>query len=98
MVDKSGNPMYERDKPIMKKEMVQLVDEKGNPKWVTSSDFSPEWMEQIDANTPATHDYPPFEVPLPYRAKRKPSDMMTIGNFPIPVGAPGNMPAPKIFG
>lgn len=98
--DKNGTPLVERDKPIIKKEMVQAVDEKGNAKFLTGSWFAPEWMERVPDNTACTYRYPPFQIPVHYRKVDHPDGLMeAVPDFkiPIPLGAPGRMAQPNIF-
>lgn len=73
----TGNPIFEKDvdgKPI------QLTDEKGKLRFDSkgkpmfkikmASWFSPKWMEMVPETTEVTFDYPPFELPVMYRAKK----------------------------
>jgi hypothetical protein len=103
MTDELGGTLFDKDgKPVFRTEKYMEKDKNGNmvekERLVLFSDFSPEWMEQVPEDTPITYDYPPFELPIPYRKNVKKNATVTIGNFPIPAGAPGNMQAPKIFG
>lgn len=60
---------------------IQLLDEKGKPKFDSkgkplfkikmASWFSPTWMDEVSEDTPETFDYPPFELPVAYRMKKK---------------------------
>lgn len=59
---------------------IALTDEKGKARYDSkgkplfkikmASWFSDKWMEHIPENTPITFDYPPFELPIAYRAKK----------------------------
>jgi hypothetical protein len=102
MTDEMGGPLLNSDgKPMMRMEKYMERDKNGTmiekERVLLVSDFAAEWMEQVPPETEITFDYPPFELPPPYRKTHKRGNVVTIGNFPIPAGAPGNMPAPKIF-
>lgn len=66
----TGKPVFETDgngNPI-------LDQKTKNPKIKTGVWFTPEWMEQVSDDTPSTFDYPTFEIPIQYRAKKVTAD------------------------
>lgn len=60
---------------------IPLLDEKGNPKKDSKGKiqykirmntwFSDKWMEPVSEDTQISFDYPPFEIPVQYREKKK---------------------------
>lgn len=92
----TGKALYELNE---EGKPVQLTDEKGKPKFDSkgkpqykirmASWFSPKWMEAVPEETEVTFDYPPFELPVQYRAKKAKSSMPTA----MPVHSPEPVPS-----
>lgn len=64
--DAEGKPVFELDADGKK-----VVGQYNKPKVKMGSHFSPVWMEKVPEETEITYDYPPFEIPVQYRVKKK---------------------------
>lgn len=64
--DEFGNMLYELDDNGTKK-----LDKKNQPIVKMATWFSAIWMKEVDSSTQVTNDYPPFQIPIPYREGRK---------------------------
>ena len=81
----TGKPVFE-----LSENGKVVIDQKTNkPKIKMGSWFSPDWMEKVSDDTPITYDYPPFQIPTPYRAL-KASGAGTMVPKPGQVGSGSN--------
>lgn len=64
--DQDGKTAYELDDKGNAKK-----DQKGNLIPRMGSFFSKRWMEQVSEDEMVTNDYPPFQLPTPYRIAKK---------------------------
>jgi hypothetical protein len=62
VLDIEGNPCFELDE-----KGSRIIGKDGKPKMKMGSWFAPVWMEQVEASTPITWEYPPFQIPVQYR-------------------------------
>jgi hypothetical protein len=92
--DTQGNPVQEMEptgqldanggkimKPVWEMENGKVKkDANGRPvpKLKMATWFSSEWMERVGDDTDVTYDYPPFEVPAPYRIKKQKTDKAVV--------------------
>lgn len=63
LVGLDGKPIFELDENGKK-----IIGQYNKPKVKMGSHFSPVWMEKVAEETEITYDYPPFEIPVQYRA------------------------------
>jgi hypothetical protein len=66
VLDIEGKPVFELDADGK----VILDPKTRKPQIKMGSWFSPTWMEKVSDNTEITYDYPPFQIPVQYRAKK----------------------------
>lgn len=95
----TGKALHELDENGKKIQLFDgkgkaMFDSKGNAlyKIRMGSWFSTKWMEKVSDATEVTFDYPPFELPVMYREKKK-SGVSPKMPISMPVHSPEPIPS-----